>query len=168
MYVAWHPHASVQILFIFWISSCELKSRFKTWISWKMVASCTCSIPLKKTRDYLFWRLWIHHGKLVQNRVSANPGLTLIDTYRFSWYSFQVVFQAIIFLICLMFPELSLIILRLTDIILSNKIDTFLLHWQWPHNLYPLSLFPIIQSHSFISQNTFSNAGAWGAMLEMI
>ena len=64
--------------------------------------------------------------------------------------------------------QLSLISLRLTNIILSNKIDTFLLHWQWPHDLYPLSLFPIIQSHSFVSQNTFSNAGGVSAMLEMI
>ena len=62
---------------------------------------------IETTRDYLFIRLWIHHSKLVQNRVSTNPGLTLIDTYRFSWYSFQVVFRANIFLICLMFPTVS-------------------------------------------------------------
>ena len=41
-------------------------------------------LTIETTSDYLFWRLWIHHGKLVQNRVSANPGLTLIDTYRLS------------------------------------------------------------------------------------
>ena len=50
----------------------------------------------------------------------------------------------------------------MTKIILSNKIETFLLHWQWPHDLYPLSRFPIIQSHSFVSQNTLWNAGGLG------
>ena len=48
MYVAWHPHGSVQILFKFWISSGELKSRLETWISWKVVAACTCSLQMKQ------------------------------------------------------------------------------------------------------------------------
>ena len=48
MYVEWHPDVSLQIFFIFFISLCELKLMFKTWISWKVVAGCTSSLQSKQ------------------------------------------------------------------------------------------------------------------------
>ena len=80
MYVEWHPHGSLQILFVFWISSCELKSRLNTWISWKVVAGCTGSLQTKQQAITCFSGYELTTANSVQNRVSANSGLTLINT----------------------------------------------------------------------------------------
>ena len=59
------------------------------------------------TGAYLFKRLWTLYDQIVWNRVNANPGLTLINTYRLSWYSPRVIFLNIIFQFAHCFPTAS-------------------------------------------------------------
>ena len=89
------------------------------------------------TGNYLFIRLWTHHGQLVWNRVSGNPGLTLINTYRLSWYSSWVIFLTIISEFAHSFPTVcdwltSFCQIKLT---FSSSTDNETL------NLHPISFF---------------------------
>ena len=82
----------------------EIGILFFEVLSWKTLQFCA-QLTVTTSSCYYQYPCFLYNKmfsrlvlKLVQNRVSANPGLTLIDTYRLSWYSFQVVFRAIIFL----------------------------------------------------------------------
>ena len=81
MYVEWHQHAGPYKYCSY--SEFHHVNWSQGWIHeflerWWLVVQV--ALTNKTTGDHLFFRLWTHHGKLVRNRVSANSGLTLINT----------------------------------------------------------------------------------------
>lgn len=92
-YVCWVvpkcvPTNSVHIrYFIRWIEINVQDVNFLKGGSWlyRLLTKTT-----KTTGDYLLVRLWTHHGEFAQNRISTNPELTIINTYRLLWYSWVI------------------------------------------------------------------------------